>query len=309
MSATDRTRVRRHPERGAYEREPIDAILDEALICHVGFVVDGQPFVIPTIHARIGDVLYLHGSPASRMLRTLRDGVDVCVTATLLDGIVLARSVYNHSMNYRSAVVLGRAREVTDAAEKLRALEAVVEHMVPGRWSDARQPTQGELDGTTVLALALDEASAKVRSGPSNDFDRDTELPVWAGVVPLRLAAGGAEAGTGRGQPRRTRSVCPCRRICVTELLAFLGVSALVIVTPGQDTALTIRNTLLGGRAAGVCTALGVSAGQATWTVCTAFGVGALLVASEPAFLALKLAGAAYLIYLGVQALLHRGKA
>jgi nitroimidazol reductase NimA-like FMN-containing flavoprotein (pyridoxamine 5'-phosphate oxidase superfamily) len=128
------------------------------------------------------------------MLRTLRDGVDVCVTATLLDGIVLARSVYNHSMNYRSAVVLGHAREVTDAEEKLRALEAVVEHMVPGRWSDARQPTQGELDGTTVLALALDEASAKVRSGPSNDFDRDAELPVWAGVIPLRLTAGPAEA-------------------------------------------------------------------------------------------------------------------
>jgi nitroimidazol reductase NimA-like FMN-containing flavoprotein (pyridoxamine 5'-phosphate oxidase superfamily) len=194
VSATDRTRVRRHPERGAYEREPIDAILDEALICHVGFVVDGQPFVIPTIHARVGDVLYLHGSPASRMLRTLRDGVDVCVTATLLDGIVLARSVYNHSMNYRSAVVLGRAREVTDADEKLRALEAVVEHMVPGRWSDARQPTHGELDGTTVLALALDEASAKVRLGPSNDFDRDAELPVWAGVIPLRLVTGAPEA-------------------------------------------------------------------------------------------------------------------
>src|SRR5206468_3603076 len=219
MSATDRTRVRRHPERGAYEREPIDAILDEALICHVGFVIDGQPFVIPTIHARVDDVLYLHGSPASRMLRALRDGVDVCVTATLLDGVVLARSVYNHSMNYRSAVVLGRAREITDAEEKLRALEAVVEHIVPGRWSDARQPTQG------------------------------------------------------------------------------------------QDTALTIRNTLLGGRAAGVCTACGVSAGQTVWTVCTSVGIGALLVASEPAFLALKLAGATYLIYLGVQALLHRGKA
>jgi nitroimidazol reductase NimA-like FMN-containing flavoprotein (pyridoxamine 5'-phosphate oxidase superfamily) len=127
-------------------------------------------------------------------LRALRDGVDVCVTATLLDGIVLARSVYNHSMNYRSAVVLGRAREVVDAEEKLRALEAVVEHMVPGRWSDARRPTQGELDGTTVLALALDEASAKVRAAPSNDFDRDLELPVWAGVIPLRLEHGAPEA-------------------------------------------------------------------------------------------------------------------
>jgi uncharacterized protein len=191
--ATDRTRVRRHPERGIYDRGPIDAILDEALICHVGFVVGGQPFVIPTIHARTGGVLYLHGSPASRMLRTLRDGVDVCVTATLLDGIVLARSVYNHSMNYRSAVVLGRAREVVDAEEKLAALEAIVEHMVPGRWADARQPTQGELDGTTLLALALDEASAKVRSGPPKDFDRDMELPVWAGVIPLSLVARAAE--------------------------------------------------------------------------------------------------------------------
>jgi nitroimidazol reductase NimA-like FMN-containing flavoprotein (pyridoxamine 5'-phosphate oxidase superfamily) len=194
MSSTDRTRVRRHPERGVYDRGPIDAILDEALICHVGFVVDGQPFVIPTIHARAGDVLYLHGSSASRMLRTLRDGVDACVTATLLDGIVLARSVYNHSMNYRSAVVLGRAREVVDAEEKLAALHAIVEHMVPGRWSDARQPTQGELDGTTVLALALDEASAKVRSGPPKDFDRDMELPVWAGVIPLRVGVDAAQS-------------------------------------------------------------------------------------------------------------------
>ena len=196
MASTDRTKVRRHPERGVYDREPIDAILDEALICHVGFVVDGQPFVIPTIHARAGDVLYLHGSPASRMLRTLRDGVDVCVTATLLDGIVLARSVYNHSLNYRSAVVLGRAREVVAADEKLAALETIVEHMVPGRWSDARQPTQGELDGTTVLALALDEASAKVRTGPPSDFDRDMDLPVWAGVIPLRLEPGAVESAS-----------------------------------------------------------------------------------------------------------------
>jgi len=201
MSATERTRVRRHPERGVYDREPIDAILDEALICHAGFVVDGQPFVIPTIHARSGDVLYLHGSPGSRMLRTLRDGVDVCVTVTLLDGIVLARSVYNHSMNYRSVVVLGRAREVVDADEKLAALETIVEHMVPGRWSDARRPTPGELDGTTVLALALDEASAKVRTGPPSDFDDDLDLPVWAGVIPLRLLAGAAEGDNGLPLP------------------------------------------------------------------------------------------------------------
>jgi nitroimidazol reductase NimA-like FMN-containing flavoprotein (pyridoxamine 5'-phosphate oxidase superfamily) len=201
MASTDRTRVRRHPERGVYDRGPIDAILDEALICHVGFVVDGQPFVIPTIHARAGDVLYLHGSPASRMLRTLRDGVDMCVTATLLDGLVLARSVYNSSMNYRSAVVIGRAREVVDADEKLAALEAIVEHMVPGRWSDARRPTQGELDGTTVLVLGLDEASAKVRTGPPSDFDRDLDLPVWAGVIPLRLAPSTPEGDNGLPLP------------------------------------------------------------------------------------------------------------
>ena len=201
MASTDRMRVRRHPERGVYERGPIDAILDEALICHVGFVVEGQPFVIPTIHARAGDVLYLHGSPASRMLRTLRDGVDMCVTATLLDGIVLARSVYNSSMNYRSAVVVGCAREVVDADEKLAALETIVEHMAPGRWSDARQPTQGELDGTTVLALALDEASAKVREGPPSDFERDMDLPIWAGVIPLRLEAGAAVGDNGLALP------------------------------------------------------------------------------------------------------------
>jgi nitroimidazol reductase NimA-like FMN-containing flavoprotein (pyridoxamine 5'-phosphate oxidase superfamily) len=186
------TRVKRHPERGVYQREAIDAILDEALFCHVGFVVDGQPYVIPTIHARAGDVLYVHGSPASRMLRTLAEGIDICVTATLLDGLVLARSVYNHSMNYRSAVVLGRARAV-EGGEKLSALEVIVEHVVPGRWQDARRPTEKELAGTSVLALGLDEASAKIRTGPPKDFDDDLELPIWAGVIPLRLTAGAAE--------------------------------------------------------------------------------------------------------------------
>jgi len=189
--------VRRHPERGTYDRGPIDAILDEALICHVGFVVDGQPFVIPTIHARDGDLLYLHGSPASRMLRTLADGVDVCVTATLLDGIVLARSVYNHSMNYRSAVVLGRARRVDDRDEKLAGLERIVEHVVPGRTRDARPPNDKELKGTLLLALPLDEASAKVRSGPPSDFDDDLGLPIWAGVLPLQVVPGAAEADPG----------------------------------------------------------------------------------------------------------------
>ena len=187
---TQRTTVKRHPERGVYERATIDAILDEALICHVGFNVDGQPFVIPTIHARDGATLYLHGSPGSRMLRTLREGVDLCVTATLLDGLVLARSVYNHSMNYRSVVVLGQARELTDHTEKLHAMECVVEHVVPGRWNEARQPNESEIKATTILALPLDEASAKIRTGPPIDFDEDLELPVWAGVIPLDLRRG-----------------------------------------------------------------------------------------------------------------------
>ena len=185
-----RSRVRRHPERGNYDRAVIDAILDEALYCHVGFVADGQPFVIPTIHARVGDILYLHGSPASRMLRELGRGLDICVTATLLDGIVLARSVYNHSLNYRSAIVLGRARLVDDPKEKLAALNAVVEQIVAGRSADARAPSEKELAGTSVVALQLDEASAKIRTGPPSDFDADLELPIWAGVIPLRLVAG-----------------------------------------------------------------------------------------------------------------------
>jgi nitroimidazol reductase NimA-like FMN-containing flavoprotein (pyridoxamine 5'-phosphate oxidase superfamily) len=180
--------VKRHPERGAYDRATIDAILDEALICHVGFVLDGQPFVIPTIHARDGDVLYIHGSPGSRMLRNAKEGVDICVTVTLLDGLVLARSVYNHSMNYRSVVVLGRARELTDRDEKLRAMERVVEHVVPGRWADARQPNEGEIKGTTILAISLEDASAKIRNGPVTDDEDDLPLPVWAGLVPLRLS-------------------------------------------------------------------------------------------------------------------------
>jgi uncharacterized protein len=182
-----RTKVKRHPERGAYDRATIDAILDEALICHLGFVVDGQPYVIPTIHARDGNVLYLHGSPGSRMLRAVKEGVDVCVTVTLLDGLVLARSVYNHSMNYRSVVVLGRASEVTEHDEKLHAMYCVVEQVVKGRWADARQPNEGEIKGTTILRLSLDEVSAKIRSGPATDDADDMDFPVWAGVIPLSL--------------------------------------------------------------------------------------------------------------------------
>jgi uncharacterized protein len=192
-SPTARTEVRRHPERGVYERDRVDAILDEALYCHVGFVVEGQPFVIPTIHALLGDVLYLHGSPASRMVRELAGGIDVCVTATLLDGIVLARSVYSHSLNYRSAVVLGRARTVEDPEEKRAGLAAVVEHVVPGRGREARAPSDQELAATSLLALTIDEASAKVRSGPPKDFEADLALPVWAGVLPLGLVAGEPE--------------------------------------------------------------------------------------------------------------------
>ncbi len=182
----DALRVRRLPDRGRYDRETINSILDEALFCHVGFVSNGQPFVIPTLHARVGDVLYLHGSQASRMLRELRDGLPVCVTATILDGVVLARSAFNHSMNYRSVVVLGVAEEV-GGPEKNEALRAVAEHVMPGRWDDVRQPNEKELRATSVLRLPLDRASAKVRTGPPKDDDADIELPVWAGVLPLRL--------------------------------------------------------------------------------------------------------------------------
>ena len=172
-----------------YDRRSIDAILDEALICHVGFVHDAHPVVIPTIHARIDDTLYLHGSPASRMLEAL-DGGDVCVTTTLVDGLVLARSVFHHSLNYRSVIVLGRARIVRERREKLQALEAVVEHIVPGRSRDARGPSEKELATTCVAAVELTEASAKVRSGPPKDLASDLALEVWAGVVPLTLRPG-----------------------------------------------------------------------------------------------------------------------
>lgn len=200
-AATNRTTVRRHPERGDYDRATVHPILDEALFCHVGFVHDGHPFVIPTIHARTGETLYLHGSPASRMLRELERGVDVCVTVTLLDGVVLARSVYNSSMNYRSVVVLGLARLVEDADEKLAALAAIVDHVAPGRAADARAPSEKELAGTKVLAVALTEASAKVRSGPPGDFDHDLDLPIWAGVVPVRLVAGAPETAPDLRMP------------------------------------------------------------------------------------------------------------
>jgi nitroimidazol reductase NimA-like FMN-containing flavoprotein (pyridoxamine 5'-phosphate oxidase superfamily) len=174
--------------RALYDRETIAAILDEGLVCHVGFVVEGQPYVIPTIYARRGERLYLHGSAVSRMLRTLAGGVPVCVTVTLLDGLVLARSVFNHSMNYRSVVVLGTAT-VVEGNEKIVALETIAEHVAPGRWDEARGPSASELKQTLVLSLPLDEASAKVRTGPPEDEKEDYSLPYWAGVLPLALTA------------------------------------------------------------------------------------------------------------------------
>jgi nitroimidazol reductase NimA-like FMN-containing flavoprotein (pyridoxamine 5'-phosphate oxidase superfamily) len=190
IAVTDRTRVRRLAKRGAYDAATIHAILDEALICHVGFAVDGKPVVIPTIHWRDGDRLYVHGSGASHMLRNLRDGVEACVTVTLLDGLVLARSAFHHSMNYRSVVIFAKAVEVTDRDEKLRALEKLVEHIVPGRSAEVRAPNESELRQTLVLALPIEEASAKIRTGPPIDDDEDYSLPVWAGVVPITLTRG-----------------------------------------------------------------------------------------------------------------------
>jgi uncharacterized protein len=190
---SERTRVRRLPERGAYDRETIDAILDEALICHLAWVQDGEPRVIPTIHARSGDTLYVHGSNASRTLRGTKGGAQVAAEVTLLDGLVLARSAFHHSMNYRSVVVYGHAREVTDADEKFAAQRALVEHVARGRADDARLPNQRELDQTTILAIPIEEASAKIRSGPVKDDAEDLNLPVWAGILPLRTVPGEPE--------------------------------------------------------------------------------------------------------------------
>jgi nitroimidazol reductase NimA-like FMN-containing flavoprotein (pyridoxamine 5'-phosphate oxidase superfamily) len=190
FTPTGRSALKRLPKRGEYARGSVYQILDEGLICHVGFVVEGQPFVIPTGYARAGDTLYIHGSQASRMLRALKVGIDVCVTVTLLDGMVMARSAFHHSMNYRSVVVFGRAVAVEDSEEKLEALRALTEHLAPGRWDETRQPTEGEMRATLVLALRLEEASAKVRMGPPVDDEEDYALPVWAGVVPLRVVAG-----------------------------------------------------------------------------------------------------------------------
>src|SRR5271167_2121891 len=185
-----RTRLVREADRAVYDRAAAYRILDEGFICHVGFVVDGQPFVIPTGYGRVGDNLYIHGSAASRMLRRVDECVSVCVTVTLLDGLVLARSIFNHSMNYRSVVVLGKATLVDDPEEKLEALRLLSEHILPGRWADSRQPNPSELKQTSVLRLPIEEFSAKVRVGPAIDDEEDYSFPTWAGVVPLEMVAG-----------------------------------------------------------------------------------------------------------------------
>jgi nitroimidazol reductase NimA-like FMN-containing flavoprotein (pyridoxamine 5'-phosphate oxidase superfamily) len=187
---TDRTKLKRLPKRGHFDRETVYAILDEGFICHVGFAVDGKPFVIPTGYARVDDKLYIHGSQASRMLRSLAGGLDACVTVTIVDGLVLARSAFHHSMNYRSVLVFGRASLVDDPKEKYDALLALSEHIVRGRWADVREPNEQEMKQTTVLCLPIEEASAKIRTGPPLDDEEDYALPMWAGVVPLKLVAG-----------------------------------------------------------------------------------------------------------------------
>jgi nitroimidazol reductase NimA-like FMN-containing flavoprotein (pyridoxamine 5'-phosphate oxidase superfamily) len=190
FTPTERTKVRRLPDRGKYDAESVYGILDEAFICHVGFVVDGQPYVIPTGFGRVGDTLYIHGSAASRMLRTVSTRVPVCVTVTLVDGIVMARSGFHSSMNYRSVVIFATAKVVEAREEKLEALAAFSEQVMPGRWKELRETTDAELKGTIVLALPITEASAKVRTGPPKDDEADYALPLWAGVVPLKLTAG-----------------------------------------------------------------------------------------------------------------------
>jgi uncharacterized protein len=187
---TPRTRLVREADRAVYDREGAYRILDEGFLCHVGFVADGQPFVIPTSYGRKDANLYIHGSAASRMLRQMKDGVPVCVTVTLLDGLVLARSIFNHSMNYRSVVVLRKATLVDDAEEKIAALQLLSEHILPGRWADARQPNERELKATSVLRLPIEEFSAKVRMGPVVDDEEDYSFPTWAGVVPLEMKTG-----------------------------------------------------------------------------------------------------------------------
>lgn len=206
LQRTERTTVHRHPERGRHDRETVAGILDEALICHVAWIgPDGGPRMLPTIQARVGDTLYLHGSRAARAWKALQGGAEVCVVATIVDGLVLARSAFNHSMNYRSAVVFGRAREVTDPDELLVAARAITRHVLPGREDDARMPSEREYAQTLLLAIPIEEASAKVRTGPPKDDEDDLGLPVWAGVLPLATVRGAAEPSPdlteGIGEP------------------------------------------------------------------------------------------------------------
>jgi uncharacterized protein len=189
FTPTLRTTLRRLPQRGEFDRKAVYGIIDEGFVCHIAFVVDGQPYAIPTGYGRTGDTLYIHGSAASRMLRSVSGGIPVCVAVTLIDGLVLARSAFSHSINYRSVMIFGTAMIVDGAGEKAAALRAFTEHVIPGRWSEVRQPTEQELKATTVLALPLVEVSAKVRTGPPNDDEEDLAFPVWAGVLPLRMAA------------------------------------------------------------------------------------------------------------------------
>ncbi|HUL33196.1 MAG TPA: pyridoxamine 5'-phosphate oxidase family protein [Candidatus Eisenbacteria bacterium] len=189
FAVSERTRVVREANRAIYDRDAIYKILDEAFVCHVGFAMEGQPYVIPTMFARVGDAIYFHGSAASRMLRSASSGLPVCLTVTLADGLVLARSVFNHSMNYRSVVALGTAALANDPTEKQDVLRAFTEKLIPGRWQDARQPSEQELKATSILKLPLTEVSAKVRTGAVEDDAADYALPVWAGVIPLRLVA------------------------------------------------------------------------------------------------------------------------
>lgn len=192
FTETERTTIKRAPHKGSFDRDTIYAILDAALICQIGFVYNGSPVVVPTIHGRDGDLLYFHGSPASRMLRTLHTGAEIAVSATLLDGLVLARSLFHSSMHYRSVTIFGAARE-TEEDEKLHGLRVITDRTLPGRWDHARRPSAKELRATTVLAVPITEASAKISSGPPNDDEEDYDLDVWAGVVPLRLVAGQPE--------------------------------------------------------------------------------------------------------------------
>lgn len=230
LDRTERTSLKRLPKRGVYDREVIYGILDEAFICHVGFVVDGQPFVIPTGYARVGDNLLIHGSAASRMLRALAREIEVCVTVTLIDGLVLARSAFHHSVNYRSVLVFGKAAVVRDEQEKLKALEAFTEHIIQGRWQEVRWPHQNELRATTVLSLPLKEASAKIRTGPPIDDEEDYELSVWAGEIPLQLAS---------GEPVRDPRL-PAQIALPSHVLNYTRSSK----SEQHDTGISIRNAL-----------------------------------------------------------------